>query len=86
MNNSLNEKLKEAEARHSMQKELVSMLADMDMKNGNPFRLVKIEMEINDKIHNVLDPNKINDMDSKDMLKIEKSLLKILDVVNKEVE
>lgn len=86
MNNNLDKKMEEVIARHSMQKELVNMLAEMDMEGCNPFRLVKIEMEINDKIHNTLDPVKIKDMDSKDMLKIEKSLLKILDVVNKEVE
>ena len=72
--------------RHDMTKEFVSLLSHISKDTPNEFRLLELQMEIMDKIQMLTDFRKLNKrMTEKEILEKEKSLLKILDVVNKEV-
>ena len=84
MNKEMDKIEKDLSLRHDLNKGIVELMCSLDIDGANPFRLLKIQMEIQDILSDYINP-KNNDTD-KEILKKEKILLKILDFINKEVK
>ena len=81
----MREEIERRKKEHESVKFLINKLAEFDT-DPNPFKIMQLEMNIVEKLATITDSNLITKLNKEELLKREKSLLRILEVINTEVE